>query len=899
MRKENERNEIPVKRSISLLLCLMMVVGLFAGAMTSANAASFGVTVDPASNVINGTGSASFTVATILDSIADQLKNGEDFDLSKLVKGFLDEGLSLDALAALLDEAGFNWDDIVKSMQDNGVNIAQIAEMLKGLMNGDQLNLEDLVKDLMGDTDLLAMMIDALSNAGFSSDLLNSLLATMQNMDTQGLMEILAGLIGSIGQNSDAKPLAADEETTVLDASDFIDTVMAMFGDVLSEEQIEALKAVVASLADSIPLPDALAALKDVLGEDFDPETAIQFVTNLTNGDVDYTELLQAVLDKVSENVNMEEVTKALSDALGADLDLTKLAEALMNVMSDGFDLDTLKEALGENVDLDVLLASLAEKLNLNDGDLDVPALVKALTEALADQDIEHFDFDKFAEAMGDDFDLPSFLQSVVDKLSDGKIDLDAVKQAVEEALGEQIDLASIIDALKNGLGEDLDVGKLLEALKAALESMDVEVPSLDSLLASISDALGTEITPEQLEQLVNALKDMISGDQDIQEVLEALLNNFKDKIDLDELLAALQDVFGDDFGGMLKDVIQALMDSGFDFNEILDQFKELGKDPQELLDLLFKDLVSYQWKIRTADGAMPVAQADDANDYAGTDTRTLTVSRDTAPEQDETYVYFCTVTVSDRDLTSSDGVLVIKAEKAADDPTAPTEPTDTPTGPVLNNETHVAYLQGYEDGTVRPNGDITRAEVSVILYRLLTEESRAAFSASESSFSDVESGEWYSDAIATLAKAKVLEGYPDGTFHPFDPIKRAELATILTRLSVLVDLSKTVTPVVFSDVADHWAVSFIRIAANNGWINGYPDGTFRPENPVTRAEAVAMLNRMLGRCPGTLPETGMKTFPDNMDTTIWYYKDIQEAANGHTYQRNADGTETWVQIAA
>ena len=885
-----------MKRLISLFLCLMMVVGLFAGTMTSANAASFGVTVNPANDVIEGTGSADFTVRTILDSIADQLNSGEGFDLSKLVKGFLDEGLSLDAIGALLNEAGFNWDDIIKSMQDNGINISQIAGILKGLLNGDQLDLAELLKDLMGDTDLLAMLIDALSSAGFSSELLNSVLATMQNMDTQGLMEILAGLIGGIGQKSNAVPFVADEEPTVLDASDFMDTVMDMFGDVLSEEQIEALKAAVASMADSIPLPDALAALKDVLGEDFDLESAIQFVTNLTNGDVDYTELLQAALDKVSENVDMEEVTKAFSDALGADLDLTKLAEALINVMSEGFDLDALKEALGENVDLDALLASLTEKLSLSDGDIDVAALVKALTDALAEQDIKDFDFDKFAEAMGDNFDLPSFLQSVVDKLSDGKIDLDSVKQAVEEALGEQIDLQSVIDALKNGLGDDLDVGKLLSALVAALESMDVEVPSLDSLLASLSDALGTEITSEQLEQMIAALKDLISGEQDFKDVLSSLLNNFKDKISLDELLPALQEVFGEDFGGMLKDIVQALLDSGFDFNEILDKLKELGKDPQEILDLLFKDRVSYQWKIRTADGVVPVAEAADANDYSGADTNTLTVSRSVASEQDETYVYFCTLTVFDRELTSSDGVLVIKAEKAADDPT---EPSDTPTGPVLDNETHAAYLQGYEDGTVRPNGEITRAEASVILYRLLTEESRTAFYTDECSFSDVESGTWYSEAVATLANAKVIEGYPDGTFQPSASIKRAELATLLTRMSVLVNLEKEITPVVFSDVADHWAVAFIRIAASNGWINGYPDGTFRPENPVTRAEAVAMLNRMLGRCPDALPETGMKTFPDNMDTSAWYYKDIQEAANGHTYQRNADGTESWVQIAA
>ena len=123
-----ERNEIIVKRSISLLLCLMMVVGLFAGVMPGARAASIGVTVTPANAVIEGTGSVDFTVTTILDKIGEQVKNGEDFDLNALVKGFLEEGLGISALAALLNEVGFNWADIVQSMQANNIDINQIAD---------------------------------------------------------------------------------------------------------------------------------------------------------------------------------------------------------------------------------------------------------------------------------------------------------------------------------------------------------------------------------------------------------------------------------------------------------------------------------------------------------------------------------------------------------------------------------------------------------------------------------------------------------------------------------------------------------------------------------------------------------------------------------------------------
>jgi hypothetical protein len=572
-------------------------------------------------------------------------------------------------------------------------------------------------------------------------------------------------------------------------------------------------------------------------------------------------------------------------------MDLNKLTAALMDIIDNGFSLEEFKNALGESVDFDALLASLVEKLDT--GDIDVASFVNALVAALEEQDITDFDFNKFVEAMGEGFDAAAFLQSVVDKLSDGKIDVDAVKQAIEEALGEQIDLASVIDILKNGLGEDLDVAKLFKALVAGLEAMNIDF-DLEGILAKIADEFNMDdLTPEELEELISAVQELIGGDQDFLGAVALVLNAFADKINLDDLIEALQDALGEDFGGMLKDILQTLLANGFDFDAILETLKALGNDPQSIIDLLFGSFITYQWKVRTADGAVAVVDANDANTYAGADTRTLTVSRDTAPEKEEVYVYFCTLMVADNELTSSDGALIIKVEQA------PVEPTTEPSGPVLDNETHAAYLTGYADGTVHPNGQITRAEVATILYRLLTDASRAAFGTSENSFSDVPADEWFNIAISTLAKANVLTGYPDGTFLPNAPITRAELATVLTRLSVLVELNKEITPVAFNDVADHWAIAFIRTAANNGWINGYNDGSFRPDFSVSRAEAVTMLNRMLDRNPQTLPTSGMKTFSDNMNPNMWYYKAIQEAANGHEYTRNADGTETWVPSAA
>ena len=162
---------------------------------------------------------------------------------------------------------------------------------------------------------------------------------------------------------------------------------------------------------------------------------------------------------------------------------------------------------------------------------------------------------------------------------------------------------------------------------------------------------------------------------------------------------------------------------------------------------------------------------------------------------------------------------------------------------------------------------------------------------------SDIMPGDWFNTEVSTLARASVILGYPDGTFAPDAPITRAEMATLLTRLSVA-DLSLVQNGEArnFPD-ATGWAAANIRIASQRGWINGYEDGTFRPDNPITRAEAFTMVNRMLSRNPETLTNTaGMRTFSDNMNTSVWYYIQIQEAANGHTYNR-VDGKEVWTAV--
>ena len=210
-------------------------------------------------------------------------------------------------------------------------------------------------------------------------------------------------------------------------------------------------------------------------------------------------------------------------------------------------------------------------------------------------------------------------------------------------------------------------------------------------------------------------------------------------------------------------------------------------------------------------------------------------------------------------------------------------QPGNTPVG--LNTEDHVAYIIGYEDGTVRPGANITRAEVATIFFRLLTDETRESYWSQSSGFTDVASGAWYNNAVSTLTRAGILDGYEDGSFRPNASITRAEFTKIAVSFFKHVGGASS-NP--FNDVPDSaWYAEFVKAAAELGLIDGYEDGTFRPNAPITRAEACTIVNRTLGRAPdkdNLLPEHEMLTWPDN-SRDAWYYAQIQEATNSHDYQ--------------
>ncbi|MDD7537407.1 MAG: S-layer homology domain-containing protein, partial [Oscillospiraceae bacterium] len=224
--------------------------------------------------------------------------------------------------------------------------------------------------------------------------------------------------------------------------------------------------------------------------------------------------------------------------------------------------------------------------------------------------------------------------------------------------------------------------------------------------------------------------------------------------------------------------------------------------------------------------------------------------------------------------------------------------PYNPPVAPKLNKADHYAYVVGYPDGTVQPQGAITRAEVATIFFRLLSDETRDLYWTKDNGYTDVKAGDWFNNAVSTLSNAGIINGYPDGTFRPNAPITRAEMAKVI---AMFAELNKDSAG--FKDIAGHWAEAYIKLAAGNGWIAGYPDGTFRPDQDITRAETMTMINRVLERVPSEeehlLSRRVMLTFPDNQPGD-WYYIAVQEATNSHTYERYAtekNGDEQWIKL--
>ena len=213
-----------------------------------------------------------------------------------------------------------------------------------------------------------------------------------------------------------------------------------------------------------------------------------------------------------------------------------------------------------------------------------------------------------------------------------------------------------------------------------------------------------------------------------------------------------------------------------------------------------------------------------------------------------------------------------------------------------LNTTDHFAYIVGYGNGEVRPQNNITRAEVATIFFRLLTDDVRDENLTKTNRYSDVAATSWYNTAVSTLSSMGIITGYPDGTFRPNAAITRAEFAAIAARF----DNDGDKTAAKFSDIASHWAKDEISIAYNNGWITGYPNSTFGPQRDITRAETMTLVNRVLNRQPETEDDLlpNMTVWTDNANPKAWYYLAVQEATNSHYYEFKTNSQyEKWTEL--
>ena len=232
--------------------------------------------------------------------------------------------------------------------------------------------------------------------------------------------------------------------------------------------------------------------------------------------------------------------------------------------------------------------------------------------------------------------------------------------------------------------------------------------------------------------------------------------------------------------------------------------------------------------------------------------------------------------------------------ENNKDNNTDETTPTKVPA--LLNGSNHFAYVVGYKDGNVRPQGNITRAETAAIFFRLLKEEVRSENLSKHNDFADVTEDSWYNTAVSTMAGMNILKGRTANSFAPQAPITRAEFAAICARF----DSGRAEENSGFTDISGHWAEKEIERAATLGWVSGYTDGSFHPDAPITRAEAMTLINRVLCRMPETKADLldSMTKWPDNQPGA-WYYLAVQEATNSHTYEQKDSKYETWTALTA
>ena len=431
--------------------------------------------------------------------------------------------------------------------------------------------------------------------------------------------------------------------------------------------------------------------------------------------------------------------------------------------------------------------------------------------------------------------------------------------------------LDSLLGALNGGSGADL--GSIVNSLKgvisgggAASVADKLKNLSPDSISAVLGKLTGTTSSAD-LQKIVSGLSDKLSGTD-----LSKVLSDLGGKISGADMSKIVSDLAGKLGTGDLSDMLAKLKGSvsGADFTKIIADLKgKLGDtDMAALLKQLSDKLPAADFesllKNLVNSGAIDTSLLDKLKGLTGSSSTTTIIEK------------------------------IISTMTGGSDTDIKDEDTPLAGSLALNTTDHNAFVTGRTANTFAPGGNLTRAEAAVMLYALLTDESKALYAGNANTFSDVPGGTWYANAVTVLAAGGAISGYPDNTFRPNNNIKRSEFVTMIVALYGTT--SGAASP--FSDVpTSHWAYNYIATAYSKGWVSGYENNTFKPDQNINRAEAVSFLDTVLGRsCDLSYVyshASSVKTFVD-VGADRWFFGAVMEAANSHNYTKASSGAETW-----
>jgi Mg/Co/Ni transporter MgtE len=736
--------------------------------------------------------------------------------------------------------------------------------------------------------------------------------ATAQSLSGD-LFKDLTSALESIKSKLTDSSLVKQLNDLLTSGSQKISDWQSFFGD-LFKHDVNGTNALIASILKSNAANNQsmLTALANAFSELTDAQ-----VKNLTQAlSVDNINYL---LDTLHKN------NTAAFDKLVSLLPSTKAAEVLKDAMAGN------KELLGDLIgafnadDLTTILQ------NFNDDQLQ--ALTKALgsNQSAFQTVINNLPSSRLAEALKtfNEDNLNALLNvlnsdnmaKVLDNLSATSL-ANALKTLDNGNLAKILDnmsatkLAEALKTLDNGnlakILDNMSATKLAEALKslAPLDLNNLVNQFSPAKLAEILKNLDTTSLADLLKTLstnkLNGLKALISA-MDPQQLLTALetlkaenIDAFKALLNSDALTAIMKNLTSgqlvDALAAANKDNIQALMDvltgNSVLAKNLLLALKELNAQSLEnLLNLLSKSEIADLLSKLGLTGIEDLLKNLSNNDIISLLKNLF--AKGFSFEEISNFLKSLINGSSDSSFISRIKAILDKLKSLL---TGDTDISDDKTpladAGMLNSTDHNAYVSGYPNGTFKPTGRLTRAEAAQMLYNLLTDTARTMYSSSSNSFSDVSADKWYNVPVSTLTSAGAINGYANGTYRPAQNITRAEFTKILVAMYG-VDSTATCS---YNDVSSsNWAYQYIATAAKLGWIAGYSDGSFKPGQPITRAETVTILNRVLSRSFDTSFTGSVRTFVD-VQRGLWYYNDVMEAANGHTYTRTGT-VETWTAL--